>query len=513
MASRVLGLLRETVFSGLFGSSKWTDCYVLAFKVPNLLRDLFAEGALSQAFVTTFSKTLKSEGEASAWALANKVLTLAAIFMSLITLIGIGIAPWIVDFLTLAARRDIQPEEIAFTITLVRLMYPFILLVSLAALVMGMLNAKDVFVVPALSSCYFNLGSIIGGVALGWWIDPTWGAGSLVGFSIGVVIGGAAQLFSQFPSLWKVGYRYAIDFQWRDSRVRKVLNLMLPAVIAASVVQVNVMVNAMFAYGIAEGAASWLNYAFRLMQLPIGLFGVAVATVTLPAMARAAVGGIGDDFQPVLTSGLRMVAFLVLPSTIGIMLLAHPLVSVFFERGRFTVFDRQQTAIALQAYSVGLLFYAWLKVLQPAFYAIDKRWFPMMTAILALFVNLGFNYLFVFVLRLGHEFLALTSSITASLNFVLLYLAMNKLSGGLQSASFFKLLGKLALAGVGLAGICAFALHRFLADPGSIVLPLRIAYLGATIAVAAGVYFLICWILRVEEIRDAITLVRRRIGR
>jgi murein biosynthesis integral membrane protein MurJ len=199
MASRVLGLAREMMFAGIFGGSKWMDCFYLAFKVPNLLRDLFAEGALSQAFVTTFSKKLKTEGEESAWALAHKMMTLAAVFMSLVTVIGMVAAPWIVDLLTSFSRggnspRVYDPEEIALTVTMVRVMYPFILLVSLAALVMGMLNARNVFGMPALSSCFFNLGSMIGGAAIGYWMDPAWGPQSLVGFSIGVVIGGRFQL-------------------------------------------------------------------------------------------------------------------------------------------------------------------------------------------------------------------------------------------------------------------------------------------------------------------------------
>jgi putative peptidoglycan lipid II flippase len=403
MASRVLGLLREMMFAGLFGGSKWMDCFYLAFKVPNLLRDLFAEGALSQAFVTTFSKKLKSEGETSAWALANKMMTLATVFMGIITLLGVWAAPWIVDFLTSLSRsgsspRTYNPEEIQLTVTMVRVMYPFILLVSLAALVMGMLNAKNVFGMPALSSCFFNLGSMIGGGALGWWMDPTWGKQSLIGFSIGVVIGGFAQLVCQFPALKTAGYRFVADFRWRDSGVRQILKLMGPAVIAASVVQVNVVVNAMFAYGVGEGAVSWLSYAFRLMQLPIGVFGVAVATVTLPALSRAAVGGISADFRPTLAKGLRLVAFLVLPSTIGLVLLAGPIVSVLYERGAFDAVDRIQTAGALRAYGYGLLCYAWLKVLQPAFYAIDKRWLPMMVSFFTLALNLGFNWFFVFVM-------------------------------------------------------------------------------------------------------------------
>lgn len=518
MASRVLGLAREMMFAGLFGGSKWMDCFYLAFKVPNLLRDLFAEGALSQAFVTTFSKKLKAEGDESAWALANKMMTLAAVFMSGVTLLGIALAPWIVELLTSLSRagaspRDYNPEEIALMVTMVRVMYPFILLVSLAALVMGMLNAKNVFGMPALSSCFFNLGSMIGGASLGYWMDPSWGPQSLVGFSIGVVIGGLAQLTCQFPALKAVGYRFAANFKWRDSGVRQILRLMGPAVIAASVVQINVVVNAMFAYGVGEGAVSWLSYAFRLMQLPIGVFGVAVATVTLPALSRAAIGGIGTDFLPTLGKGLRLVAFLVLPSTLGLALLAEPIVSVLYERGAFGEIDRMQTAAALRAYGYGLLFYAGLKVLQPAFYAIDKRWFPMIVSIFALGMNLGFNYLFVFVLGWGHESLALTTSITASVNFLILYLAMRKFAGDLGSSALAGLLVKLALAGAVMAGLCLLANQFLFADLANTTFALKAVLLGSTIGVACVIYFGMAKLLRVPEAEEALGMITRRLRR
>ena len=518
MASRVLGLLREMMFAGLFGGSRWMDCFYLAFKVPNLLRDLFAEGALSQAFVTTFSKKLKSDGEESAWALANKMMTLAAVFMSLVTLLGILIAPWIVDFLTSLSRtgsspRTYNPEEIALTITMVRVMYPFILLVSLAALVMGMLNARNVFGMPALSSCFFNLGSMIGGASIGWWMDPAWGPQSLVGFAMGVVIGGLAQLICQFPALRKVGYRFVADFQWKDSGVRQILKLMGPAVIAASVVQINVVVNAMFAYGVGEGAVSWLSYAFRLMQLPIGVFGVAVATVTLPALSRAAVEGIGPDFKPTLAKGLRLVAFLVLPSTIGLALLAEPIVSVLYERGAFDAVDRAQTAVALRAYGYGLVCYAWLKVLQPAFYAIDKRWLPMVVSFFALGLNLCCNWFFVFVMRWGHESLALTTSISATFNFLILFIAMRKFAGDIGTVDLLTLLMKLALAGTAMAGVCVAANRFFFMDPAQLTFWLRAVGLVVTVGVAGLVYFAAARLLKVSEAKDALEMVTRRLRR
>src|SRR5213595_2813018 len=211
LCSRVLGLIREMVFAGLFGAGRNIDAFLMAFRLPNLLRDLFAEGALSTAFITTFSKKIAVEGDESAWRLANKVATLTAVFMSAVTLLGILFAPQLVDLLTWGSW---PPDKTALTILLTRIMWPFMLLVSLAALVMGVLNAKHVFGPPAMASSYFNLGSIIGGVAIGWSIDPHFGSRSLVGLAIGTLLGGAWQLIAQFPSLRDVGYRYRADFRW-----------------------------------------------------------------------------------------------------------------------------------------------------------------------------------------------------------------------------------------------------------------------------------------------------------
>src|SRR6201984_678472 len=229
LSSRVLGRIREQVCAGLCGARKKLDAFRRAFRLPNLLRDLFAEGALSTAFITTFSKKIAIEGDQAAWRLANKVATLTAVFMSAVTVLGIVFAPQLVELLTWGAW---SPDKTALTVLLTRIMWPFMLLVSLAALVMGMLNAKHVFGPPAMASSYFNLGSIIAGVAIGYWIDPHFGARSLVGLAIGTLIGGAWQLLGQFPSLWKVGYRFHPDFHLRDEGVRTVFTLMVRAVIA-----------------------------------------------------------------------------------------------------------------------------------------------------------------------------------------------------------------------------------------------------------------------------------------
>ena len=506
LCSRLLGLLREVVFTSLFGAGRNMDAFLTAFRTPNMLRDLFAEGALSAAFVTTFSKKIATEGDQSAWALANKVATLTAIFMSAITLFGVLLAPWIVALLA----PGFDPEKTALTVLLVRIMYPFILLVSLAALVMGMLNAKHVFGVPAMASSFFNLGSIIGGVSLGWWIDPTFGSRALVGLACGTLIGGFLQLAVQVPSLFKVGFRFRPDFQWRDEGVRKVLQLMGPAVVAASAVQVNVLINTIFASYLEDGAVSWLNIAFRLMQLPLGIFGVAVATVTLPLVSRSVALGNKTEFRGALAHAIRLVMLLTIPSAIGLIILSEPITGLIYERGRFTALATEQTAAALRFYAIGLVAYSADKVLAPAFYALDKRHLPMLVSLCSIIVNAGLNWFFTFQLMLGHRGLALSTSLVAITNFFFLYSMMRHYAGRLETGAMIKTLAKLLVAGALLAVICLLAQRFIFLPQAGMSAWQKLFGVALTIAIGGGAFFGAAYLLRVAEVHDVVTLVRRR---
>src|SRR5438270_732804 len=496
LSSRLLGLIREMVFAGLFGAGKNLDAFLMAFRLPNLLRDLFAEGALSTAFITTFSKKIAVEGDQSAWRLANKVATLVAVFMSGITLLGIVFAPQLIDLLTWGAW---SPDKTALTILLTRIMWPFMLMVSLAALVMGILNAKHVFGPPAMASSYFNLGSIIAGVAIGWWLDPHFGARSLIGLAIGTLIGGAWQLAAQFPALHRVNYKYHPDFQWRDPGVRTVLTLMGPAVIAASAVQVNVLVNSGFAARLGDGPVSWLNIAFRLMQLPLGIFGVAVGTVALPLVSRNAAVGDIPGFRSALAHALRLVMLLTVPAAIGLMILARPIIAVIYQHGRFSSFATDQTAGALQFYAIGLTAYAAVKVLAPAFYALDRRYLPMLVSMLSILTNLALNWFFLVRLKFDHRGLALSTSIVALTNFLLLYIMMWRYSGRLETGRMIVLLAKLAVAGAVLGLISWFGL-AFISP--SLPLWHKALNLGGVIMAAGVAFFAVAFLLRVEELHE-----------
>lgn len=513
MCSRLLGLVRETVIAALFGASKNMDAFLTAFRAPNMLRDLFAEGALSTAFVTTFSRRIATEGDQSAWHLASKVATLTLVFMSGMTLLGIFFAPQVIGILA----PGFPAEKAALTIQLTRIMFPFILLVSLAALVMGMLNARHIFGMPAMASSFFNLGSILGGVALCYffepqadWRHPHFGERGLVGLAFGTLLGGLLQLLVQLPSAHGVGFRFRFDFNWRDPGVRTILALMGPATIAASAVQVNVAVNSGFASSLGNGPITWLNIAFRLMQLPLGVFGVAVATVTLPLISRSAATGNTREFRGALAHSMRLVMLLTIPSAIGLIILAVPIISVIYQHGRFTADSTVKTAEALQFYAIGLAGYAGVKVLAPAFYALDKRHLPMIVSLLSIGVNFALNWLFTFHLGLGHRGLALSTSFVAITNFLLLYVMMRRHTGRLETGAMLSLLGKIAVAGAVLGAICWSAQHFLFPDATKLTEWKRILDVAVTIALGGGAFFATAYLLGIAELHEVVGLVRKR---
>ncbi len=507
LCSRVLGLVRWMVFGALFGGGRLMDVYITAFRIPNLLRDLVAEGALSTAFVTTFSKTLLREGEQSAWQLANKVLTLAVIALSVVVLLGIVLAPWLVALL----GWGFSPAKAALTVELTRIMYPFILIVSLAALVMGMLNARNVFGMPAMASSFFNLATIITGAGLGWWLDPHFGPKATVGLALGTLVGGLAQLGVQLPSLRRFGYRFRPDFHWRDPGVKAILLIMGPSVIAASSVQVNVVVNSAFASLMGNGPITWLSYAFRLMQFPLGMFGVALGTVALPMLSRLAASGDHTAFRRELARGMRMVFVMTVPAAVGLIVLAAPIVSVLYQHGRFSAADAAETAAALRYYALGLCGYAALKVLVNAFYAIDRRKTPMMVSLGAMGLNLLLCWLLTVRFHWGPKGLALSTACVATTNFLVLYGLMRHHLGRLESRAMLAMLVKLGLACGALALICWGGSHWLLGNWALERFWPKLGALMAVIVAGAGAFFGFAMLLGIEEVREITHAVRRKL--
>ncbi|MEP6884032.1 MAG: murein biosynthesis integral membrane protein MurJ [Gammaproteobacteria bacterium] len=509
MCSRVLGLARELIFAALFGGGAAMDAFTAAFRIPNLLRDLFAEGALSTAFVTTFSKTIARGGDSGAWRLANKVATLTAVVLGALCIAGIVFSTELVALLA----PGFGAEKAALTVQLTRIMFPFILLVSLAALVMGMLNSKSVFGVPAMASSFFNLGSIVGGVSLGFWVDPHFGPRALLGLAVGTVLGGALQLAVQLPSLGRLGYRFRPDFRWRDAGVKAILLLMGPAVIAASTTQFNVLVNSMFASTLGDGPIFWLSIAFRLMQLPLGVFGVALGTVTLPLLSRLAVAGHMNAFRAELARAMRLALLLTIPSTIGLVMLAEPIISVLYQHGKFNAYQTAQAAGALRFYAIGLAGYAALKVLVNAFYALDRRKTPMLVSFLAVVLNLLLNWIFTFRLGWGHRGLAFSTGCIATVNFLLLYALMRKQLKGLESRRMLGMLGKASIAAAALVAVCAASSHWLLADWETQPFMSKLGFLLGTVLVGGTVFTGCGVLLHIEELHELKGAIMRRLRR
>ncbi|TMB54457.1 MAG: murein biosynthesis integral membrane protein MurJ, partial [Deltaproteobacteria bacterium] len=500
------------------------DAFITAFRIPNLLRDLFAEGALSAAFVSTFTQYLERGGEAAAWRLASLVINTLLIVVGTITLIGMWIAPDVV--LAIAPGFAAIPGKVGLTVGLTRIMFPFLPLVALAAVAMGILNTRNVFGVPASAAAFFNVGSIVGGLGAAYWLapayvrgilgavathhaaptDPALAARAITGMAIGTLIGGLLQFVVQVPSLGRVGFRYRPVLHPSDPGLRQVMRLMAPATIGAAAVQVNVFINNNFASYLGNGPVSWLNVAFRFMQLPIGLFGVALGTVTLPLVSRHVARGDRAALRRTLAESLELVGLLCLPAAAGLALFAVPVIGLIYEHGRFTPADTTAAAQALAAYTAGLAGYAGIKVLAPAFYALDDARTPMLVSLVSIGVNYVLNWTFVRRLGFGHVGLALSTSAVALGNFALLYVVLRRRVGPLGSRLPVAL-ARIALAAAVMAAVAGgldFVVAAHLPPAGALRHALRLA---VAMPVAAACFWVTCRALGV-----AVPMPRRRRG-
>jgi putative peptidoglycan lipid II flippase len=501
----------------MFGAGKVLDAYYAAFQIPNLLRDLFAEGSLSTAFTALFTRTWDREGDAPAWQLANLTLSALIFIIGIVTVLAIAGAPLIVEATNFGFHN--VPGKFELAVSLTRVMFPFILFVSLAAAVMGMLNARFIFGIPASASTVFNIVSVVAGVACAFafderaratWPHPVFGVPSVYGVCIGVLLGGLAQLGVQLPSLFKLGYRFHWKLDLANPQLRELWALMWPSVIAGAAVQVNVLVNGMFASEI-DGGRSWLQCAFRLMQFPIGLFGVSLATVTLPAVARRFARDDMKSFGRTVRTSMRLTLFLSVPAAVGLAVLARPIIGLIYQHGHFSARDADMTALALQAYAVGLAGYAAIKVLTPCFYALNQPRTPLRISLIAIGVNLALNFINTVVLHWGHAGLALAVSCVALVNFGQLSAALSRQVdfGGLREWAGF--VGRVLLAAAVCGGV-AFELHA-LADQTLHGFVLRALGLFVAIGAAVGVYFGAAHALRIRETTELIGAVSRRVLR
>jgi putative peptidoglycan lipid II flippase len=508
MLSRVLGLVREQMFAALLGASSLADAFVAAFRIPNLLRDLFAEGALSAAFVPAFKASFKKEGPSAAYRLGNLVAGNLLVVIGAIVLLALVFTPDIVG--VLAGDYAQVPGKVDITITLTRIMLPFLVLVSLAAVAMGMLNAQDRYGAPALAPAMFNVVTIFVGVGLhiaGF--SPYWVA---IGWSIGTLLGGAAQLLIQLPPLARAGWRprLGLDLALRDPGVRRVAFVMAPAIIGVAAVQVNVFVNTAFAAS-EPGAVSWLNYAFRFLQLPIGVFGVAVATVSTTRYADAAADGDRPAMGHHLAEGLRMVMFLCVPATVGLVVLGEPIIRLIYQHGRFVLADTAATTAALQFYVIGLVAYAAVKVIAPAFYAMNLARIAVTASVTAVAGNVIANSLL--HPSYGFRVLALGTAISALLNCGVLYVMFHRRITPIDHGALLAYLARIGLA-AGVMGGVVWLVHAGLdRTVGHVGTARRLVETLVPAVVGAVVYAAACAALRVEELRSFTGRLTRKLRR
>jgi putative peptidoglycan lipid II flippase len=491
-----------------FGASNAVDAFNVAFRIPNLVRDLFAEGAMSAAFVPTFTRTVAHEGRDAAWRLGHSVVTAVLIATAIFAALGIVFAAPLVRLL--AADYALVPGKIELTVLLTRTMMPFLMLVATAAVAMGMLNSLDRFFIPALAPAVFNVCSILTTLAL-LPVLGRLGVPLILAMAVGVLVGGLGQVAIQWPVLRREGYRYQPMLDLKARGLREVLLLMGPGTLGLAATQVNVFVNTWLATGEGTGAVSWLNYAFRLMYLPLGLFGVSIATASIPRIARRAAAEDRDGLRRTLSTGVSMMLALTVPATLGLVVLARPIVALLFERGHFTRADTTATAGALMCYAIGLSGYSIVKVATPTFYAIGRSRVPVIVSVATIALNIALNVSL--VRAMGYRGLALGTSVAALVNAAALLFLLRRELGGLHISHMASVTFRMLGAGAVMALVAWGVEHELAARLTGHGLAIQGARVGLAIVCGLGTLTAAARLLRVEEFSEITSAILSRVVR
>jgi putative peptidoglycan lipid II flippase len=506
--SRILGLVREQVFAYYFGAGLSSDAWRVAFRIPNLLRDLFAEGALSSAFVPTFTEYLKKKGREEAWVLANLVVNSLLILLgafALALLLAPGFFVWL-----MAEGFNATPGKFELTTQILRILSPFLMFVAIASVAMGMLNTLNHYFLPALAPALFNLAIILAGVLLVP-VFGDWGYLPIYAMAVGALAGGVLQFAVQLPVLWSHGYRYRPRLSLQHEGLRHIARLIMPALVGISAVEINVLVNTQLASQLGyNGPLSWLEFAFRIIYLPIGLFGVAVGIVNLREVSIYAVEEKWQDLKETVANSIKLTLLVALPSTAGLVVLAQPIVRILFEHGRFTAADTQWTAYALICYSIGLTAYSLVKIFVPTFYALKDTRTPVRVSVTAVATNIAVNLTLIAILPFQYKYLGLAfgTSVSVILNSLLLARSFEKRLGSLRDYAVVPALLK-TLSAATVMGLVVYFLHGKLEWHLGTSFAGRLGSLLTSIAGGMGVYFAVALLLRVEEVRMVVRRLRR----
>ena len=492
--SRVLGLVRDSVIAHLFGARMAADAFNAAFRIPNLLRDLFAENALSSAFVPVLTAQ-KEKGREAENRFASNILNTLILVVGLISIVGIFASNSIAG--VVAFGFDKVPGKIFLTGRLTAVMFPFLLFIALAAWAMSILNTKGAFFIPSLAPALFNVFSIVTPIALlsylsGRGVDPVFG------LAIGVTVGGLMQFLVQIPSLFRNGFRYRLILSFKDPEFRRMMALFVPVAIGLSGSRINVFVNTMLVSSLAPGSLTWLNNAYRVMNLPLGMFGVAVGTVALPALSRYAHEKNTAAIRTTLFDSLRMVLFLTIPTSALIAFLAGPVVHIIYRHGSYTAADAVETAAILTVYMIGVPFVSALRNVAAVFYAHKDARSPMIASFISVGLNLALNV--ALMGPLGTLAFPLSATIAAVVNVAILYAKLPGKIGAFDSRPLLRYAGSLAFASLsgGAAGWTIFQALGYVLGSGWIGI-----FIGLAVAVAAGLafFYLLAVLLGLNDVR------------
>ncbi len=482
LLSRVLGFARDLVYAQVFGANAFTDAFFVAFKIPNFLRRLFAEGAFATAFVPVLSEYRTQRSYAELRDFVDHIAGALGLVLLVISLIGVAAAPLLVSLFAFGWVLEGETMKLALAADMLRLTFPYLFFISLTAFAGGILNAHDRFAVPAFTPVLLNLCLI--GAAL--WLAPQMDT-PIVALAWGVLLAGIVQFTFQLPFLARERLLPRPRPGFHDPGVRRVLRLMVPALFAVSVTQINLLLDTVLASFLETGSISWLYYSDRLMEFPLGILGVALATVILPRLSRRQAEASVEGFSHTLDWGLRMTLVFGVPSAIGLMLLAAPMLATLFQSEVFDAYDVQMAARSLMAYSLGLQAFILIKVLAPGFYSRQDTRTPVRIGVIAMAVNMGLNLLLIFPLQ--HAGLALATSLSSFLNAFLLWRGLRRSDAYQPVPGWTRLAWQIGFAGVAMAAflmLAAPATDAWLSASRMV----RVTWLGSLIVAAGSIYFI-----------------------
>jgi len=503
LLSRIFGFIRDMIVAQLFGAGTATDAFFVAFRIPNLLRRLVGEGSLTVSFIPVYSEYLNQKTREESDGLVHASFTVLSFFLILLTVLGILFSPWIVKAMAYGFSQD--PEKFRLTVFLTRVMFPYIFFIGLVAWAMGVLNTRKHFTGPALAPVFLNLSIIACALGLyGLLAEPVWA------LAFGVLLGGVTQFLFQIPFLRRMGIVLKFRFDLSHPGVRRIGTLMAPSVLGLAVTQLNVIINTFLASYLPEGSVSYLYYADRLLEFPMGIFAIAIATAVLPPLSEQAAKGRIEEVKETLSFALRLTFFVILPAMVGLIALRTPILNVLFQRGAFSAFSTEMTSQALLYYALGLAAFAGVRIIAPLFYSLQDTRTPVQVAFAGLAANAGLGVLLMFPLK--HGGLALATSLAAGLHFSLLVIFLRRKIGPLGARKIVRSFGKNLAASL-LMGVSAYTICLPGAWNTSGFTLEKLALLALALVVGISVYGLASYLLRSEEIKAAVDLVRNKLGK